>query len=233
MERIEGIALSEARLLGSLVSESGVAAGIEMLFTLDINDQVAMGATIQAIENIKQEISSRYPTLELYDTGFVTMMHHMSATVAADARSIYSISLMLILIFLIWFFHSFSAAISVLFIGILSVAASVGFLGLVGGYLTPPTAMALLMVLILGLVDGIHVVKSAGRFLAAGVGQKEAISQSIASNMVPTAVGFLSFNLNDFLGIQILGNYVAFGVMLAFVLTLTLLPAMLCYCKLG
>jgi len=99
--------------------------------------------------------------------------------------------------------------------------------------------MGTLMVLILGLADGIHVVKSAQRYLAQDCDTREAMAKSVISNFTPiaftsitTIIGFMSFNFNDFVGIKLMGNYVAFGVMVAFVLSLTLLPALLCYCRL-
>lgn len=239
VERIRHIALNDARLVGSLVDEEGEVAALNLLFTLDISDNVALQKTIDGVEALKADMARRYPDIELYESGFVYMMHQMTVTSAEDGKTIYSTSLVLILGFLVWFFRSLSAALAVLVVGLLSVVGSVGFYGWIGGYLTPPTAMGLLMVLILGLADGIHIVKSVRRLLRAGLARRQAVRESVVSNFTPvaltsitTVVCFLSFNFNDLVGIRLMGNYVAFGVTLAWVLTLTLLPALLCFCPL-
>jgi uncharacterized protein len=240
LARIRNIALQETRLAGLLVATDGRAAGLNMLFSIDASDDVQRFATADAVAEIKADISRRYPDIELYEAGFVSMMHQMTETAAADARSLYTFSLVLIMGFLLWFFRSLSNTLVVILVGALSVAASIGFFGLIGGYLTPPTALGVLMVLTLALADGIHVVKSTRKYLGEGATKREAIQRGVVRNFtaigltsITTAIGFISFNFNDFVGIQMLGNYVAFGVMLAFLLSITLLPALLCYCRLS
>jgi uncharacterized protein len=239
LARIRNIALQETRLAGLLVARDGRAAAINMLFSIDASDDVQRFATADAVAEIKADINKRYPGIELYEAGFVSMMHKMTETAAADARSLYSFSLVLIMGFLLWFFHSLSNTLVVMLVGVLSVAASIGFFGLIGGYLTPPTALGVLMVLILALADGIHIVESTRKYLGDGATKSEAIQLGVVRNFtaigltsITTAIGFLSFNFNDFVGIKMLGNYVAFGVLLAFLLSITLLPALLYYCKL-
>ena len=237
--RIRDIALSDVRLVGSLVDEQGSVAAINMLFSVDLSDHGALTASAKGVDQLRQAFAERDLDIAFYESGFVTMMYQMTETAADDAAKLYSLSLLLILVFLTWFFASLRAALAVLFIGLVSVLIAVGFYGWIGGYLTPPTAMGTLMVLILGIVDGVHIVKSARRYLALGTERRDAVREAVVGNFTPvaltsltTAMGFLSFNLNDFTGIKLMGNFVAFGVMVAFVLSLTLLPALLCYCGL-
>ena len=67
-----------------------------------------------------------------------------------------------------------------------------------------------------------------------GLDRNAAIAESLRINTYPifltsvtTAIGFLSLNSADSPPFHDLGNYVAFGVLCAFVYTMTLLPALL------
>ena len=93
------------------------------------------------------------------------------------------------------------------------------------------------MVLVLGLADGIHISKSARRLLSLDADYHRAIAESVLSNFTPialtsitTAIGFLTFNFSGYDGIVVMGNFVAFGVVMAFLLSISLLPALLCFC---
>ena len=70
--------------------------------------------------------------------------------------------------------------------------------------------------------------------MRSGLDRNAAIAESIRSNAWPvfltsltTMIGFLSLNASDAPPFQILGNFVAFGVLCAFVYSMTLLPALL------
>ena len=103
--------------------------------------------------------------------------------------------------------------------------------------MSPPGALSVLMILVLGLADGIHATKTMRRLLAEDMPYRRAISKAVVSNFLPvaltsltTAIGFVSFNFSGYDAIETMGNYLAFGVMMAFVLSVTLLPALLCFC---
>ena len=71
-----------------------------------------------------------------------------------------------------------------------------------------------------------------------GFSQKQAVVESLRINISPvfitsitTALGFLSLNFSDAPPFRLLGNIVATGVMVSFVLSVTLLPAFLVLVK--
>ena len=237
IEAIRQVALSDPRLAGLLVSTDGKAAGVNVPMTHELGDLSLRGDIFSAIEQLKDQTISLNPNLDIYETGYVFMTEHWLRGAISDVTKIFSLSVTLIFVGLIFFFGNLRAAIAVLFVGLLAAATGLGVLGYFGVGLTPPTALSVLMILVLGLADGIHVTKSMRRLLAEGVNYKEAIAQSVVSNFMPialtsitTAIGFISFNLSGYAGIEAMGNFVAFGVMMAFVLSVSLLPALLCYC---
>jgi hypothetical protein len=86
----------------------------------------------------------------------------------------------------------------------------------------------------LAVADCIHILTSMFYEMRQGADKKTAIARSIKINLQPifltsitTAIGFLSMNFSDSPPFRDLGNLVAIGVMLAFVFSVTIFPALL------
>ena len=239
IERIRRITLSDPRLLNFLISPDGKAAGVNVLVDSELGNRVQDAEISAYIEQIKQELSIRYPGVSLYEAGFSNLGYHWIGAAMRDGKYIFSTSFIVMVLGLIYFFRNLRAMIAVMLTGVLSSATGLGILGMLGLVLNPATALSILMILILGIADGIHITKSVRRLLSEGLQTKEAIKQSVVVNFLPvaltsitTAIGFLSFNFAEFAGVRLMGNYVAAGIMLAFALSISLLPAMLCFCGL-
>ena len=86
----------------------------------------------------------------------------------------------------------------------------------------------------IAVADSIHIVTAALAGVSRGLDRNEAIIESLRSNAWPvfltsatTAGGFLTLNSSDSPPFHVLGNLVAFGVLCAFIYSMTLLPALL------
>ena len=84
------------------------------------------------------------------------------------------------------------------------------------------------------MADAVHILTSYYSALGRGQPQKEAMMESVAVNFkaifftnLTTAVGFLSMNYSEVPPFQDLGNITAMGVGIAFLLTITFLPALM------
>jgi hypothetical protein len=100
--------------------------------------------------------------------------------------------------------------------------------------MTGPTTSAPTMIMTLAVADCIHILTSMFYEMRQGADKKTAIARSIKINFQPifltsitTAIGFLSMNFSDSPPFRDLGNLVAIGVMLAFVFSVTIFPALL------
>jgi len=116
----------------------------------------------------------------------------------------------------------------------LSVGSSMGATGWVGAMMNAGTAPAPIMILTLSIAHFVHIMITLTQQIAHGKTQNDALVHSIKVNAKPiivtsltTAVGFLSLNFSDAPPFRQLGNTVAFGVLVACFLSLTLLPAIL------
>jgi uncharacterized protein len=239
IQKIRQIALHEPRLVNSLVADDGGATAVNILFDVDPGKTDDIKAVYDALIPIKDSLEEKYPNLELYESGFLSLAEHWRRAAFIDVKTIFSLSLIAIMAGLAYFFGNIRATLAVIAIAALPSIIGLGLLGILGIVLNPASILSTLMILVLGLADGIHITKSVRRLLADGMEYREAIAQAVVSNFTPialtsvtTAIGFLTFNVSGYSGVALMGNFVAFGVMLAYLLSVTLLPALLCFCNL-
>jgi predicted RND superfamily exporter protein len=116
-----------------------------------------------------------------------------------------------------------------------SIISAVGFVGLMGIKLTPPSAVFPTMILTLAVADSIHIlITMLQKMRKEGLGKKEALIESMRLNFMPvfitsltTVIGFLTMNFGDVPPFWDLGNIVAFGIAMAFIYSTTALPALM------
>jgi len=130
-------------------------------------------------------------------------------------------------------FSSLPGIVATFLVVILSILAAMGTGGFIGFPLTPPSATAPTVILTIAIADCVHILSTYQHQLQKGMARREAMEESLRINLQPvfltsltTAVGFLSMNFSDAPPFRHLGNFVAFGVIAAFFLSITLLPAL-------
>jgi uncharacterized protein len=109
-----------------------------------------------------------------------------------------------------------------------------GAAGYLGILLAPITIAAPNIILTLAIADCVHIVVSARKHLRAGIERQEAVRRAMRENFIAvfvtsltTIIGFVSLNFADGPNIRALGNITAMGILAAFVLAITLVPALL------
>ena len=144
--------------------------------------------------------------------------------------------------------------VAIMLVVALSVMTSVGIGGWVGLPMTAAAAIAPIVVLTVAIANCVHVHSTLVHSLRAGASRafadgggdtprsrvrtgerkRDAIAESVRVNLQPvflasltTTLGFLSMNFSEVPPFQQLGNFVAFGVGAAFLLSVTFLPALL------
>lgn len=129
--------------------------------------------------------------------------------------------------------NTLPGTVTTLIVILLSILAAMGIGGHIGFPITPPSATAPTMILTIAIADSVHILSSYQHQLQMGKDRKAAMSESLRINLMPvfltsitTAIGFLSMNFSDAPPFRHLGNFVAFGVIAAFFLSITFLPAL-------
>ena len=136
---------------------------------------------------------------------------------------------------LLWLcLNSLVYALCTLVVSFLGILLTIGTVGWSGFAFNQISNMGPLVVLTIAMAHGIHIISIYLQGLHEGLSKLEALEQSLRLNLQPvtlatvtTAMGFLSLNYCSSVGIYGFGNAVAMGVVWAYLVTLTLLPALI------
>jgi len=232
--QIKEVALSEPLLVGKVISPDGKTTGINITFYFDENDPAQIPITVAAARDLLEEMQAKYPEIEMRPSGVVFMNNAFSESSQHDLKTLIPLMYGALIIAMLFLFRSFTGTFSTVLVIAFSAAAAMGLGGWLGLKLTPISSTAPTVILTLAIADSVHIIISMYKAMQSGMAKKEAIIESLRINLQPvfltsltTAIGFLSLNFSDAPPFHDLGNTVAAGVMLAFVYSVTLLPAML------
>jgi predicted RND superfamily exporter protein len=139
------------------------------------------------------------------------------------------VAMFLIMIFML---RSFGGTIATVIVITLSTMAGMGAAGWFNTGLTPPSAQAPTIIMTLAIADSIHILVTMLREMRLGKSKHEAIIESMTVNFRPvlltsisTIIGFLTMNFSDVPPFNHLGNITSAGVLAAFIISITFLPA--------
>ncbi len=236
-QSIRDIAINEPLLVHRLISGNGQVTGVNVTIQLpdDGTGKEVPEVTAFARDLVKQ-VKADNPDLDVYLTGMVIMNNSFPEVSIHDQQTLIPMMFAVVVLTLLLLLHSFTATIATFLVIIFSIVAAMGLAGWLGIPLTPPSASAPTIILTLAVADCVHVLISFLHDMRRGLEKTAAIIDSLRINLQPvflttltTAIGFMSMNFSEAPPFRDLGNIVAMGVGIAFVLSVGFLPAlMLC-----
>ncbi|MEH6471277.1 MAG: MMPL family transporter [Halopseudomonas sp.] len=235
IERIKQVALNEPLLVHRLISSDGAVAAVNASIHFPGKNLVEeTPEVVVAVRQIRDQLLERYPNVEVYLTGMVIMNNTFSESSLNDSKTLVPIMFLAVMVLIGVLVRTIGGLLATLIIIITSIAGAMGLAGWGGMYLTAPSASAPIIILTLAVADCVHILSTFYHEMRSGVERTPALIRSLKINTQPvvltsvtTAIGFLSMNFSDSPPFADLGNIVAMGVMIACVLSLTLLPAIL------
>jgi len=235
MPRLKAIAINDPLLLNKIISQTGHVSIVNVTNQLPgINPITEIPEVATKIRDIKAQFEEKFPDIKVQLTGMVMMNTTFSETSMSDSATLVPAMFGIVLLIMILLLRSFSGTFATLFVIIFSIAGTMGAAGWMGFYLTGPSVSAPTMIMTLAVADCIHILTTYYFEMRQGKVKKEALQESLRVNFKPilltsvtTAIGFMSMNFSDSPPFRDLGNMVAIGVMLAFVFSITVFPALL------
>jgi len=235
MPRIKAVATTDPNLLNKVVSKTGHISIVNVTLQLPgINPITEIPEVATKVREIQAQFQADYPNFNVQLTGMVMMNTTFSETSLADSSTLVPAMFGIVLLTMILLLRSFTGTFATLIVIIFSIAGTMGAAGWMGFYLTGPSVSAPTMIMTLAVADCIHILTSFYFEMRQGKKKKEALQESLRVNFKPilltsitTAIGFMSMNFSDSPPFRDLGNMVAIGVMLAFVFSITIFPALL------
>ena len=235
MPRLKEIALAEPLLLNSTISPDAHVTIVNVTVQLPGIDPVAeVPQVVSKVREMREQFLSEHPDMKVYLSGLVMMNNSFSEASLNDNATLVPMMFGVVILSMIFLLRTFSGTFATLIVIIFTITSTMGLAGWAGFFLTPPSASTPIMVLTLAVADCVHILTTMRYEMRQGVTKNKAIADSLKINFQPifltsvtTAIGFLSLNFSDSPPFRDLGNMVAVGVMLAFVFSMTVFPAML------
>ncbi|TNE41284.1 MAG: hypothetical protein EP347_02230 [Alphaproteobacteria bacterium] len=227
-------ALSDPFLLNRLISDDGKTTAVNVNFSLPSRGSAAVKEINQAASALASEIRAGHPDINILMTGNVVLMRAFTNAALNDVIHVLPISGFGIAVLVFIVLRSWRETLAVVTTVILSAGASFGLGAWAGLNLDQSTAVAPIIIMTLSMAGALHVVNLARRERMAGKPSNTAIADALRHNLSPIAltslttfVGFLAFNFADAPPFRDLGNLVAVGIVVSFLMTFTTLPALL------
>ena len=234
LARIEEIALNAADVAGRLVSHDGRVAGLVINFSLPENPDAAVVEITDYLDALLDEARTSHPGTAYYLTGDVVMNRAFAEATKDDLETMAPIVFLMIVVTAAVLLRSVLGTLALVVVLVFVINTTVGFAGWIGTVFNPANSGVPIIVMTVAVAHSVHIVSAALAGMSRGLDRNEAIAESLRGNAWPvfltsatTAIGFLSLNASDSPPFRVLGNLVAFGVLCAFVYSMTLLPALL------
>ena len=233
--RIRSIASSDPRIAGSILARNGDVSVVNV--TVELPEEGLLEAVAEVAEfarSVAAQAEERFPDVDLRIVGTV-MINQTFVEASIDSQMIFlPASLLLMALILGVVTRGWAGVAATGTVIVFSILASVGLGAWVGLPFSPPISPAPTIVLMIVVANCVHLLVTVQQRLRAGDTRHEAIVESVRLNLHPvflasltTALGFLSMNFSEVPPYRHLGNFVAFGIVASFILSVTFLPALL------
>ncbi|MDH5445313.1 MAG: MMPL family transporter [Gammaproteobacteria bacterium] len=235
LQRIKKIATNEPLLLNKLVSPSGHVSGINITVQLPMKDPTKEVPSVMShARKMVADIEQKYPHIDARLTGMVAMNNAFSEAAQGDMKSLVPLSFGLMAVALGLLLRGFTAAAITMVVIFFSIMFAMGAGGHVGLSLSGPSVTAPTIIMTVAVANSVHMLVTMLQKMRQGLSRHDAIVESMRLNLQPvfitsltTALGFLTMNFSEVPPFQHLGNLVATGVGVSFILAVGFLPAMM------
>ena len=233
--RIKGIALSEISVVDRLVSHDGRVAGLAISFALpDENSNAAVAEITDHLRGLLDKAQADHPDIAYHLTGDAFVNHIMTEAVDDDMRILAPAAFLVIVSVAAILLRSLLGTLSLVAVLLFVVGSTIGVIGWTDLVFNTANSSVPIIIMTIAIAHSVHIVEKIMSGMRQGLDRDAAVVESLRDNAWPvflttatTMIGFLSLNASNSPPFRVLGNLVAFGVLCAFVYSMTLLPALL------
>ena len=229
----EKIAVNDVQTKNLLVSADGKSAVIvaRMVYSEHLKpaDYIALHKSANAI--IEQ---NRLRGVEYYSMGVPAYTNAFMSTISSNAKIFFPVFLLAIIALLALIFRNIWGVVLPITVVVLTILFIAGFTFGLGYKLNTITSMFPIFIIAIGIADSIHIFWVWKHKREEGANNEESVIFSIEKNFMPalitsltTFAGFISLGISKIVPMQAFGILLASGAVMAFLLSILLLPAFL------
>lgn len=225
---------STGRTGRAVLSQDETVAAIAAIVPRNSRNDIDVIGAARAIRKLQAEARQRFPAVEVLMTGRL-MMDNAFLVDGQDETFFYAgVQIAVLALVLLVTFRSAIAAALLMAMVLIAALASVGATGWIGFPLNGISSAAPSVLLGLAVAIAVHLVMAWQAARRRGLDQQEAVASAIGMNLVPvtlsvltTMASFLCLNFATSPPFRQLGNVVTCGLVLTYIASFTLLPALL------
>ncbi len=234
LNNVRHIATQEPLLVNRLTSPSGHVVAVAITHQYLGKSASEVTDAVNMTRALRDELLKAYPGHSMYLSGSNMMSNTFAEASQADMQTLYPAMYALLIVVVFLFLRSTTATFATVVIIVFSTSGAMGLAGYLGIGLTSPSAVAPIVITTLAVADAVHILVSFFALMREGMNKNDAMVESLRLNFMPvfltsitTALGLLSINFADSPPLGDLGNISAMGAMLAWLLSIILLPALI------
>lgn len=233
LEDKKRITLAEPLLYNNLIAADTQSVGINVTLQYPQQDITEVPEAVAVAREIAERFRGEFPDLKIALSGVSMLNNAFGEAGTTDAATLTPLMYGFLLLMMLVVLRSTSATIATVLVIAFSTIVAMGIAGYSGIKLTPISVTAPTVILTLAIADSVHILVSLFAAMREGHDKYSALKNSLRINFLPvtitsltTIVGFLSLNFSDTPPFWHLGNITAMGIGAAWLLSLTLLPAL-------
>lgn len=235
LKSIKEIALNEPMLVNRIVNKAGSVTAVNITVRLPGEDSAKeVPEVMESVRSLIADFSNKYPDFQIHVSGMVPLNTAFFEASMKD-MGLSAIMLLIVIITTLLLTRNVQSTIATFVVVIFSIISTLGFVGIMGIKLTPPSSVFPTMILTLAVADSVHILISMlQKIRKDGLNKIDALIEAMRLNFMPvfitsltTVIGFLTMNFGDVPPFWDLGNITAFGMTMAFLFSTTTLPALM------
>ena len=212
-------------LNGTIISDDGKAIALYIPIT-------AKNISYNVVEKLKGKIAEFSGTDQYYITGLPVAQDTFGVEMFIQMAISAPMAMLLIFLLMWYFFRKASLVISPMIVAMVSVIVTMGLLVITGNTVHIMSSMIPIFIMPIAVLDAIHILSDFYDKYPQFKDRKKTIQHVMKELSTPmlfttltTAVGFASLALTPIPPVQVFGLFVSIGVILAWLFTITLVPA--------
>jgi len=212
-------------LNGTLVSEDGKAIALYLPLTRkDLSYRIS--------QEIKNKVETFSGTEKYYVTGLPVAEDTFGVEMFKQMGISAPLAMLVIFLLMLYFFRKLSLIISPMIVAMMSVLSTMGLLIGLGYTVHIMSSMIPIFIMPIAVLDSIHILsdffdryQETRDHRATLLKVMDKLFMPMLYTSLTSAAGFASLALAPIPPVQVFGIFIAFGIMLAWVLTITFIPA--------
>ncbi len=231
---LAALAVQDRLLTNNLLSTDARLTFANITLNARNLEQGARMEVAAAIQTLQDELRSRHPEVRIFAGSDLILEETQQSSMVADLTSLLPCVIIICVLVICYCFRSVTLGACILIHEVVTALCTIGMVNYLGFSFNSISVIAPLVVIIIAVANSVHIISIYKQALQTGQTKLDAIKHSLSHNFQPvtlaaitTAIGFSSLNMTSSPAIQDFGQIVAIGIVFAYMLTFTMLPAMM------